>query len=78
MVGASKGMKLQCGHEASVWKEEPSESQHAYRVECTVCGKFAKWGTDAELRLLQASSAQAKVVRYDAPEDGPNLDEFFE
>jgi hypothetical protein len=72
-------MKLRCGHEASVWREEPPESAHAYRVECAVCsGKFEKWGADAELQSLRASGADVTFVRYNEPGPGPSLDEFFE
>jgi len=46
-------MKLRCGHESSVWREEPPESHNAYRVECGACGRFAKWGTEAELHSLK-------------------------
>jgi len=72
-------MKLRCGHEASLWKEEPPTSFHAYRVECAVCPRrFEKWGTEAELQSLQASGADVTIVRYQEPERGPTLDEFFE
>jgi hypothetical protein len=61
-----------------VWREEPPESHNAYRVECTVCGRFSKWGTEAELQSLKAVGAQVTLVPYDAPENSPTLDEFFE
>jgi hypothetical protein len=71
-------MKLKCGHEASVWKEEPPESHNAYRVECTVCGRFAKWGTKAELPSVRSSNAQVVVVPYESRDAGPTLEAFFE
>ena len=71
-------MKLRCGHESSVWKQEPPTSFHAYRVECALCPrKFEKWGTEAELRALQASGADVKIIPYKEPETGPTLDAFF-
>ena len=70
-------MKLRCGHESSVWREEPPESHNAYRVECGACGRFAKWGTEAELHSLKAVGAHVIIVPYEKPEDGPNLDEFL-
>lgn len=71
-------MKLHCGHERSIWREEPPTSAHAYRVECVDCGgRFQKWGTAAELRFLQDSGERVSVVRYEAPEAEPNLDDFL-
>lgn len=72
-------MKLRCGHQSSVWREEPPESAHAYRVECSVCGgRFEKWGTEAELQSLMSCGADVKVFRFIPPEEGPTLDAFFE
>lgn len=71
-------MKLRCGHDASIWREEPPESAHAYRVECPQCGgRFEKWGTEAELKKLRAIGADVEVVPYQAPDPGPNLDDFL-
>jgi hypothetical protein len=70
-------MKLRCGHVASVWREEPPTSHNAYRVECRQCGKFEKWGTNAELSSLRAEGADLTFVPYEEPEDGPNLDDFL-
>lgn len=78
MVGASKAMKLRCGHDASVWREEPPESAHAYRVECALCGgRFEKWGTEAQLAFVRASGAGVTVIPYKEPEALPGLDDFF-
>lgn len=71
-------MQLRCGHEASIWRKEPPESAHAYRVECDKCGgRFEKWGTEAELSALRAAGADVKVVPYQEPDAGPNLDDFL-
>jgi hypothetical protein len=75
--GAIKIMKLRCGHAASVWREEPPTSHNAYRVECRQCGKFEKWGTNAELKRLLATGDDVKVVPYEEPDAGPNLDDFI-
>jgi hypothetical protein len=72
-------MKLRCGHEASVWKEEPPTTAHAYRVECAVCPhRFEKWGTEVELLALRATGAHVTVVPHNEPKPEPGLDEFFE
>ena len=72
-------MKLRCGHSASVWREMPSTSAHAYRVECAVCPQhFEKWGTEAELKSLQASGADVTVIIYVDPQAKSTLDQFFE
>lgn len=79
MVGSVKIMTLHCAHERSIWREEPPTSAHAYRVECVDCGgRFRKWGTEAEIKSLQRCGADVTVVRYEEPEAGPTLDEFFE
>ena len=72
-------MKLRCGHDRSVWKQEAPISFHAYRVECAICPrKFEKWGTEAELQSLKDAGADVRVVPYDEPEAGPTLDAFFD
>lgn len=71
-------MKLRCGHDASLWRKEPPESHNAYRVECGVCGRFGKWGTQAQLEAAKATGADVKVIPYVPPAEGPTLDDFLE
>jgi hypothetical protein len=62
-----------------MWREEPPESAHAYRVECSRCGgRFEKWGTEAELQALKAIRADVEVIPYVPPEEWPTLDAFLE
>jgi hypothetical protein len=70
-------MKLRCGHESAVWKEEPPSSSNRYRVECPYCMKWDKWGTERELATLTAQGADVTVVPYKEPPPPPTLDAFF-
>jgi len=72
-------MRLNCGHEATLWREEPPASTHRYRVECAVCPRtFVKWGNEAELQSLQAAGTDVTIVPYKEPPPPPTLDAFFE
>jgi hypothetical protein len=59
---------------ASNWIEQSPESVHRYRVNCSLCGKFYKWGTAAELAELKPFGLDS-VVNYKPP---PTLDVLFE
>lgn len=59
-------MRMKCKCQApSKWLEEPPESQHSYRVECSRCGKFAKWGNQAELDALVDAGAEGWVINWE-------------
>lgn len=69
-------MRCECG-QGSTWKDLGPVSQHRYRVECSLCNKFAKWGTEPELAALRQAGTPVIVKPYIEPRAGPTLDAFF-
>ncbi len=69
-------MLCKCG-QGSTWRVQGPVSQHRYRVECSFCHKFAKWGTEGELQAQTAAGSPVVVEPYVEPKAGPTLDAFF-
>jgi hypothetical protein len=59
---------------AAEWVEQSPDSVHRYRVNCSLCGKFYKWGTAAELAKLKPFGL-VSVLDYKPP---ATLEALFE
>ena len=66
-----------CADPKTIWKEQPPESVHRYRVDCGVCEKFVKWGTQGELDQLINSGAEGDVWEHGYEPPRNTLDAFF-
>ena len=66
-----------CTDSNPIWKEEPPESRHRYRVECGVCEKFIKWGTELELISLIDSGVDGVVWKHGYEPPRNTLDAYF-
>lgn len=66
---------MSCEHDQGTrWLEQAPDSLHRYRVECSFCHRFIKWGNQAELDRRILADETGWVVDYKAP---PTLDAFF-
>lgn len=66
-----------CYPPKSLWKEEPPESTHRYRVECARCTKFIKWGAEVELMRLRAGDSDIAIEEYRILPELTDLDRFL-
>lgn len=60
---------------ATRWIEQPPKSPHRYRVECSMCGKYLKWGTESQLEAANAAGTIARIVKFSPP---ATLDAFLD
>ena len=73
MVTIQKG-KCKCQTLGTDWTEEPPTSLHRYRVSCTFCGSYLKWGNQEEYDRLLKSGVPVRLFRYQPP---ATLEGFF-
>lgn len=49
------------------WIEQPPNSPHRYRVECSRCGKYIKWGNDNQLLAANTAGTVGRIVKAALP-----------
>jgi hypothetical protein len=49
------------------WAAQAPGSMHAYRVSCSTCQRFRKWGTCSQLEEAREAGTVRNVARYQAP-----------
>jgi hypothetical protein len=59
-------MRNKChGHGSyNVWEELGADNAHAYRLTCSICGKFSRWGTEAALKRAMQSVEVTKFIPH--------------
>lgn len=67
-----------CGNPSSLWREEPKESRHAFRVECGTCGTFIKWGAEAELHYRVKARDKVTVEMMEDRPQPASLDQWVD
>jgi len=66
-----------CGTKKTSWQQQSPQSNHAYKVTCSGCDKFIKWGTKDEYELLTKRKL-TEFVAYSPEPPFATLDKFFE
>jgi hypothetical protein len=64
-------------HFGSTWTQLGPDDIHAYRVTCTKCNKFIKWGTRGELIELRHTHAVKREVPFAAGPPKNTVDMLF-
>lgn len=65
------------GHEFH-WLTLDKREIHRYRVQCGNCQRFIKWGSEAELAMLQMTDIAISVVQFKPPRPPDTIMDMFE
>jgi len=67
----------QCRSGVCRWTKLPQTEMHAYRVTCNQCGRFAGWGTEAQLQSLLLSGQKIETAEARIEPPGASFEQYY-
>lgn len=67
----------ECCEKGMTFVRMPEESAHDYRLVCSTCRSFVKWGTQSDYDFLDKEYGDIPIEDYNGEGAGPTIDRLY-